>query len=159
MLGVPQTRELGRDEGKCIAGYARICERKTKAGKRKKMGVPSHGEGKPKARETALQKDETSLELGAVARRRTCQADGSSGEFCQGWQLANEKKRFFWSGTRSDRLVFRLLHLRSRVGGESMVYKWIHNPPFLFFRSHLLPPLLARNSVFIVSRGDVRIIR
>ena len=58
------------------------------------MGVPSHGEGKPKTRETALQKDETSLGLGAVARRRTCQADDSSDEFCQGWQLANEKKGY-----------------------------------------------------------------
>jgi len=27
------------------------------------------------------------LGLGAVARQRTCQAGGSSDEFCQGWQL------------------------------------------------------------------------
>ena len=118
MLGVPQTRELGRDEGKCIAGYARICERKTRAGKRKKMGVPSHGEGKPKTRETALQKDETSLGLGAVARRRACQADGSSDEFFQ----LPRKKRFFWPGTRSDRRISSstLAISRWRVHGLQM---------------------------------------
>ena len=36
------------------------------------------------------------LGLGAVARQRTCQADGSSDGFCQGWQLANENSVFFF---------------------------------------------------------------
>jgi len=39
------------------------------------------------------------LALGAVAPRGTCQAGGSSGGFCRGWQLlaelANEKNRLF----------------------------------------------------------------